>query len=1179
MGLFLHVCLGAAFLCNMMFGHVLSFCHNTDIVASKNEESKCFMGTCTNSTCICTNGWGGSLCDYCHGRVMVNQSSGYITDGPHPYLNSSACSWLIKPAIKHSSLKLTLLEFGSECGWDYLYIYDGDSAFSPLIGTYSGLVAINETTHYPELLAKSGTAFLQFYSDVAYRLSGFNISYSIDTCLYNCSDRGVCTDGVCICDDGWSGVACKYQVNAETKDWLALSIPPNITPRASFDVASDIDVMWMYGGFAFEDPYSELVAYNASTEKWLIIENNGTFPPSRYSHSMVFYDNKLLVFGGKLCENETSVNDLWEFDTTLSTWRLVSYNTTFDNVPGQYHSSLTLSGHSANLVKLSNTSEFMFVFFGYHPFEEYSSFVYKYNPTQKLWSRPKLFGKKISGFYGHSSAYDEYGSQIYVHGGYGVSGLSQDTFVYNPRTNWVRIVKNGGGPRYLHSAVFYGWTMYVFGGNTHNDTSQSTGALCYSSDFLTYNSYCNRWKYVPTPNFTVDFERFGHKAVVLTTNGLSNIFVTSGYNGKMIPNILTYNPVPCHYHQANESICNGTFDEGQCIWDSGKCVSTSSIVDTVNLNIDPLCRNLSHDDFEKKCQEYSGCEACLSNLYNCTYCEDKNTCHYSKNNPSCLSKCNDDNYCSKFKNCFQCESFDSKCKWVNGQCKNGSTAQSVCNINSTCYQQLTCSDCTKHSNSKCMWCLNKNQCIQTNSYVVHFPYGQCFEWTNVKQTCRDYNCSSLKTCTLCQRNSKCGWCDDGTETGRGFCLNGADQGPIAIGNTHSNEKCLSKSWYFSTCPSCQCNGHSKCFANGTCIHCENNTSGLQCQRCSEGYFGEALNGGSCQECACNNKATNCHALSGNCFCFTKGVVGNFCEKCDYSSGYIGNATNNGTCYYKLTENYQFQFTFTIPADEYITGINFQNTPVAQDDVQMSFESEKPVTITLGSSVTSQNEAHLTVEAQNVSSLQYTFNADQYSLGTNLNSTILIHVTDIQVPCRIKISLIQRSNRLLHILLILFSSFLVILFMAALTWKLKIMYDAYRLRATRAVELKQMAARPFAGMNLICDELLVKENACSPQSEINLNAETALCEEKCSTDSVCLMTVVLCMPSESEDTENTKQYSFEANIMRTFGKSSFMFGTTLALEKSRRLKMVCESQNNTYNESFLQMLPSCKQNSS
>ena len=42
-------------------------------------------------------------------------------------------------------------------------------------------------------------------------------------------------------------------------------------------------------------------------------------------------------------------------------------------------------------------------------------------------------------------------------------------------------------PRYLHTSVIIDGTMIVFGGNTHNDTSISLGAKCYSPDVLLYD--------------------------------------------------------------------------------------------------------------------------------------------------------------------------------------------------------------------------------------------------------------------------------------------------------------------------------------------------------------------------------------------------------------------------------------------------------------------------------------------------------------------------------------------------------------------------------------------------------------------------------------------------------------------------------------------------------------------
>ena len=49
------------------------------------------------------------------------------------------------------------------------------------------------------------------------------------------------------------------------------------------------------------------------------------------------------------------------------------------------------------------------------------------------------------------------------------------------------ILRESGQARYLHSAVLVSGTMLVFGGNTHNDTSLSNGAKCFSADFLAYD--------------------------------------------------------------------------------------------------------------------------------------------------------------------------------------------------------------------------------------------------------------------------------------------------------------------------------------------------------------------------------------------------------------------------------------------------------------------------------------------------------------------------------------------------------------------------------------------------------------------------------------------------------------------------------------------------------------------
>ena len=57
---------------------------------------------------------------------------------------------------------------------------------------------------------------LHFYSDVAYNMTGFNITFTMDSCPSNhyqntCSGRGSCnyTSGLCNCDRDFKGLGCE----------------------------------------------------------------------------------------------------------------------------------------------------------------------------------------------------------------------------------------------------------------------------------------------------------------------------------------------------------------------------------------------------------------------------------------------------------------------------------------------------------------------------------------------------------------------------------------------------------------------------------------------------------------------------------------------------------------------------------------------------------------------------------------------------------------------------------------------------------------------------------------------------------------------------------------------------------------------------------------------------------
>lgn len=113
----------------------------------------------------------------------LGSNSGIIHDGIGNYSLSVKCSWLID-APKNSSITLHLEEFATECGWDHLYIFDGDSVDEPLLAVFSGLMYKNgySIRRIPEVVATSGSALVHFFSDDAFNMSGFNMTYRINTC-------------------------------------------------------------------------------------------------------------------------------------------------------------------------------------------------------------------------------------------------------------------------------------------------------------------------------------------------------------------------------------------------------------------------------------------------------------------------------------------------------------------------------------------------------------------------------------------------------------------------------------------------------------------------------------------------------------------------------------------------------------------------------------------------------------------------------------------------------------------------------------------------------------------------------------------------------------------------------------------------------------------------------------
>lgn len=64
-----------------------------------------------------------------------------LSDGKDEYETDTKCTWVIGSKNASNPLKLLFHNFATECGWDHLYVFDGDSVFSPLVGSFRYVTA------------------------------------------------------------------------------------------------------------------------------------------------------------------------------------------------------------------------------------------------------------------------------------------------------------------------------------------------------------------------------------------------------------------------------------------------------------------------------------------------------------------------------------------------------------------------------------------------------------------------------------------------------------------------------------------------------------------------------------------------------------------------------------------------------------------------------------------------------------------------------------------------------------------------------------------------------------------------------------------------------------------------------------------------------------------------------
>lgn len=97
-----------------------------------------------------------------------NSDYNYNSASDYFYLDNMDCQWNL---ASNTKVEVTFFNFNTEPNADYLYVYDGDSSSSSLIGKFSG------TSLPAPITSSSNKLYLRFTSDGLVQARGFTAAY------------------------------------------------------------------------------------------------------------------------------------------------------------------------------------------------------------------------------------------------------------------------------------------------------------------------------------------------------------------------------------------------------------------------------------------------------------------------------------------------------------------------------------------------------------------------------------------------------------------------------------------------------------------------------------------------------------------------------------------------------------------------------------------------------------------------------------------------------------------------------------------------------------------------------------------------------------------------------------------------------------------------------------------
>lgn len=162
--------------------------------------------------------------------------------GPYPYPSLQHCIYMIAtPGSQFISLVFG--NFSTQSGADYLYIFDGSSPFSPLLGKFSG------NNPPPPVISNSSSLTLEFITDGYITGDGWSAWYSAHSPSDLCNGLTHITDSSGIVEDG-SGPG-NYLNHQDCFWWIHPADASSLTLSfLEFDTESSADYLSIFDGYS-----------------------------------------------------------------------------------------------------------------------------------------------------------------------------------------------------------------------------------------------------------------------------------------------------------------------------------------------------------------------------------------------------------------------------------------------------------------------------------------------------------------------------------------------------------------------------------------------------------------------------------------------------------------------------------------------------------------------------------------------------------------------------------------------------------------------------------------------------------------------------------------------------------------------------------------------------------------